>query len=323
MHGEIHPGPLATDAVVTFEDVHMVFSPGIKKPVHALQGLNLKVRAGSVVGLLGPNGCGKTTAISCLLGLLHPQRGRVFLWGERINGNAPKDLRTILGVLLEDTRLPPFLSVKSALAAVCRMRCFRGRPLEEELERVIDLTRIDDLLNRRISVLSKGQARRVGLGAALIGDPPLLILDEPSAGLDVSGRVEFNELVRSLRDDHRTIIIASHLLSDIESTCTHIAIMQEGKIVLYEESETLLSRAREERGGVDIMVDRKYARQLKELGIKFAPSKYPGLVLLFVEEPEHELIMRLASARIVPSRIEPKVDLVSLYMDVTREADAR
>jgi len=321
MHGMTHTDRRAGDAVIEFEGVHMVFSVGIKKPVHALQGLNLEVTAGSIVGLLGPNGCGKTTTISCLLGLLHPQGGEVFLWGKRVTGNPPSDPTRIYGVLLEDTKLPPFLNVKSALAVVCRMRGFRERGLEKELDRVIHTTRIEGLLNRRISVLSKGQARRVGLGAALVGDPSLLILDEPSAGLDVSAREEFNELVRNLRDNHRTIIIASHLLSDIERTCTHIAIMQNGKIILYEDSETLFSRAREERGDKDILVDQKYADNLNDMGIEFRPSKYPGLILILVEEPEHELLLKLASAKIVPSRIEPKVNLVSLYLDATAEAN--
>jgi ABC-2 type transport system ATP-binding protein len=295
----------------------MVFSPRIKRPVHALQGLELEVTAGSVVGLLGPNGCGKTTAISCLLGLLHPQQGRVFLWGKQVNGNAFRNPSPTFGVLLEDTKLPPFLSVKSALGVVCRMRGFRNRQLKEELSKIIRMTRIEDLLNRRISVLSKGQARRVGLAAALIGDPPLLILDEPSAGLDVSAREEFNELVRSLRDNRRTMIIASHLLSDIESTCTHIAIMQNGKIILYRDSETLLRQAREEKGEKDILVDQKHAASLEAMGIRFGPSKYPGQLLLSTEEAEHELLMKLAAAHIVPSKIEPKVNLVSIYLDLT------
>ena len=318
------PGVMHTrDAVVRLEDVHMVFSRRIRKPVYALQGLNLQVEEGTILGLLGPNGCGKTTTISCLLGLLRPQRGEVCLWEKRVAGDPREDLPDIYGVLLEDTKLPPFLNVKSALTVVCRMRDFRGRALAKERSRVIDMAHIQDLLKRRISVLSKGQARRVGLAAALVGDPPLLILDEPSAGLDVSAREEFNDLVRSLRDDHRTIIIASHLLSDIEKTCTHIAIMQNGRIILYQDSETLFSRAREEKGEKDIFVDQKYAKDLDSLGVKFSPARYPGLVLILVEEPEHELLLKLASAKIVPSRIEPKVNLVSLYLDATAEGNER
>lgn len=319
--GMIENSRSAEDYTICFKDVHMVFSPGVKKPVHALQGLSFKVAPGSIVGLLGPNGCGKTTAISCLLGLLHPQRGEVFLWGRPINGNLPQDPAAICGVLLEDTKLPPFLDVKSALIVVCRMRGFLKNQVKGELHRVIEMTRIESLLKRRISVLSKGQARRVGLAAALVGDPPLLILDEPSAGLDVSAREEFNELVRNLRGSQRTMVIASHLLSDIESTCTHIAIMGNGRIILYQDSEKLLRQAREESGEKEIFVDQKYADNLKALGIPFVYSKYPGQLLLTSKEPELELFRKLIAACIVPSRIEPKVNLVSLYLDLTGDGD--
>jgi len=127
-------------------------------------------------------------------------------------------------------------------------------------------------------------------------------------------------LLRNLRSNNRTIIIASHLLSDIETTCTHIAIMQNGKIIVYEDAHTLLNKARKE-DKKDIMVSQEYADDLIALGINFEPSKYPDLLLVTIEEPEHELIMKLASAQIVPSRVEPKANLVSLYLDFTSEED--
>ena len=161
---------------------------------------------------------------------------------------------------------------------------------------------IGDLLKQRVAVLSKGQARRVGLGAALVGDPPLLILDEPSAGLDVSSREDFNRLVRVLRDDHRTIVIASHLLSDIESTCSHIAIMHEGRIILYERSEALLQQARHRNGGKDIMVNTCHIPVLDRLGIAHEAARYPGLRLLHFSESEHEIVLRFAQEQVVPEQ---------------------
>ncbi len=306
--------------VISFKDVHMVFSPGIKKPVHALRGFNMEIEAGSVVGMLGPNGCGKTTAISCLLGLLQPQQGDICLWGKPIDGKTQYDINRIQGVLLEDTRLPPFLNVGSAITYVGKLRGFRGKQLKEESDRVINTMRIETLLDRRICVLSKGQARRVGVGAALIGDPKLMVLDEPSAGLDVSARVEFNELLRDLRNDKRTILIASHLLSDVETTCTHIAIMREGRIIIYEEAETLLSKARKE-DLKDIYIDQKHSEKLIALGIRYDVSRYPGQLLINIEGHEYEVIAKLAAEKIVPSRIEPQANLVSLYLDFTGEND--
>jgi ABC-2 type transport system ATP-binding protein len=312
------PAPVATPGTaVRFDDLHMVFASGIRAPVHALRGLTMEVPEGAVVGLLGPNGSGKTTAISCLLRLLRPQGGAVQLWGEPIGADLPDSAYTRIGVLLEDTRLPPFLSVQDALSAVCRIRGFGGPALKAERERVVAQARVEPLLSRRVAVLSKGQARRVGLAAALVGDPPLLILDEPSAGLDVGAREEFNDLVRSLRRGTRTVLIASHLLSDVESTCTHIAIIQNGRIRVFDTAENLLREARRKDAEKDIHLEDGQAAELEALGVRFEPSRYPGLVRLVVEEPEHELIGRLAARKIVPARIEPRVNLVSVYLEVT------
>jgi ABC-2 type transport system ATP-binding protein len=311
--------PNSNQAFIQFQDVHKVFSCGLKPPVHALRGMSLAVDSGCVVGILGPNGCGKTTAISCLLGLLHPQAGAVLIEGRPTAESPFQKHITPYGVLLEDTKLPPFLSVSDALATVCALRGMQ----RSELDRVVFLARIEALQDRRVAALSKGQARRVGLASALIGDPPLLILDEPSAGLDVSAREEFNDLVRGLKNNRRTILIASHLLSDIESTCSHIAIMQTGRIILYRDAESLLREARERTNDVDIMVDQRYADDLNRLDIPFEPSKYPGLLRIVVREPEYKILGRLAACKIVPTRMEPRATLVSLYLETIEEANKK
>jgi ABC-type multidrug transport system ATPase subunit len=311
----------ASKAAVRFEDVHMVFGSGLRAPVHALRGFTMDIPEGAVVGLLGPNGSGKTTAISCLLGLLSPQRGAVYLRGRRVDAELPPAMDTRAGVLLEDTRLPPFLSVRAALATVARIRGFADGGLRAELDRVVATTRAESLLSRRVAVLSKGQARRVGLAGALIGDPPLLILDEPSAGLDVNARQEFNELIRALRGHARTVLIASHLLGDIESTCSHVAIIRGGRILVHQTAEQLLREARQRDAERDIYIDGSLGADLTRLGVRFEESRYPGLVRLIVGEPEHELIGRLAAARIVPTRIEPRVNLISVYLEMTGGAE--
>lgn len=307
--------------LIRFDNVHMVFVDKLKKPVHALRGLDLSIARGSVVGMLGPNGCGKTTSISCLLGLLDYQYGGIYLSGRRIDTIPRIDREHFYGVLLEDTRLPPFLTVAGVIRYLCRLRGVRRIDQRREFDRVVEMTGIGALLKQRVAVLSKGQARRVGLGAALVGDPPLLILDEPSAGLDVSSREEFNDLVRMLRDDRRTILIASHLLSDIEATCSHIAIMREGHVILYEHAETMLQQARIRNGGKDIMVDERYVPVLDRLGIAHEAARYPGLRRLHFTEPEYTVMLRLAQEEVVPERIEPQVNLVSLYLDRIREED--
>jgi len=298
-----------------FMEVQMVFNSGFRRPVWALRGLTLDLPRGAIMGLLGPNGAGKTTAISCLLGLLEPQAGEVLVWGRRVSGAAPQD-GTRCGTLLEDTRLPPFLSVGAALAVVATLR--RVAKPRTELDRVVALTGIAELLSRRVAVLSKGQARRVGLASALIGNPPLLVLDEPSAGLDADARVEFEALVRGLQDGQRTMLIASHLLGDVEATCSHIAVVRDGEVILSGRSSELLADARRGRAS-DVHVDAHHAATLDGERIGHEASRYPGLVLLRGDLPEEELFAVLSRARIVPRRVEPRVSVLSLYLDATRK----
>ncbi len=211
------PASEPPEPVVEFNDVHVLFRSRLGLPVWALRGFTLSVPRGAVMGLLGPNGAGKTTCISCLLSLIDPQVGTTYDWGRPASRSSMKSDERC-GALLEDTRLPPFLSVRAALRMVSSLRGVPSAP--RELSRVVELCGVGDLLGRTVATLSKGQARKVGLAAALIGDPQLLVLDEPSAGLDAEARVEFDALVRRLNDGRRTIIIASHLLGDVEATCT-------------------------------------------------------------------------------------------------------
>ncbi len=301
--------------ILRFDDVHLVFGGGLRPPVWALRGLTLDVPAGSVMGLLGPNGAGKTTTISCMLGLLEPTTGSVHLWGQRVSSATPRHGRSC-GVLLEDTRLPPFLSVHAALRATCALRGVEK--VASELERVVTLAGVADLLSRRVAVLSKGQARRVGLAAALIADPPLLVLDEPSAGLDAEARVEFEELIRALRDERRTMLIASHLLGDVEASCSHIAVVVDGRVVLAGRAHELLAEARRAQAS-DVHVDVACTAQLDAGELGYEPSRYPGLVLIRCGLPDDELFANLVSLRVVPRRVEPRASVLSLYLDATRK----
>lgn len=321
MPGAPTPTPAATP-VLRFENLHMIFRRRLKKSVHALRGLSLTIEAGAVVGLLGPNGSGKTTAISCALGLLLPQNGDVYLWGRRIGAGNNLAGRRYFGVMLEDTRLPPFLSVAQAINLVCRMRGFAGAAVNSEGERVVDLTHIGPQLKQRVSTLSKGQARRVGLAAALVGDPPLLFLDEPSAGLDVASRVEFEELIRTLRNGHRTMLIASHLLGDVQNTCSHAAIINQGRVVAYDSIDAIMKTSSKSAERSLVHVAAAHGETLHGLGLAFAPSKYADLVRIDTELSDAELLRRLLEAGITPRRMEPAVDLISVYLEMTKEGQA-
>ncbi len=306
---------------LVYDNVHMIFDRGIKKPVYAVRGLNLTIPTGAVVGLLGPNGCGKTTAVSCMLGLLFPQKGTISIWGKQVEKAYTEDKSLMVGAVLEDTRLPPFLTVKKLVSLVCQMRRIPAHEIKNEMERVISITGIEPLLDLRINALSKGQARRVSVAASLTGDPPMLVMDEPASGLDVSARIDFNDLVRSLRDGRRTILITSHLLSDVENTCSHIAIMQKGEVKVFDETRRLLdTRGSDE---IDIFIHEKHKEELSSLGLTFSGSRYRQLVRLdsTPDKPDYEVIGMLAQNRIVPGRIEPRNNLITYYLSITENEE--
>ncbi len=304
--------------VLDFDDVHMVFVRGIKHPVRALRGLSLRIERGSIVGLLGPNGCGKTTAVSCLTGLLFPQQGRIRISGEPVRRAVGEGENHAIGVVLEDTRLPPYLKVETALLSACRIRNVPAAGLKTEFERICRIAGIDDLLHLRINGLSKGQARRVGVAAALIGDPPILVMDEPASGLDISARVQFNDLVRQLCDGRRTVLITSHLLSDVENTCTHIAIMEKGRVKVFDETRRLIGG--EDADEVDIFVHKKHAGVLGNLGLTYRACKYPRLFKIDGgDRPAWEVLGQLAEKRVSPTRVEPRDNLIKYYLDVMEQ----
>ncbi len=309
------------EMVVEYNDIHMIFPGKFRKPVYALDSMGLKIPSGSIVGLLGPNGCGKTTAVSCLLGLLFPQKGEIKLWGYPIEKMVTKADAPRIGVVLEDTRLPPFMTVAKALTAVCELRNVPKFKISLEVERIVEATRIKSLLDHRINGLSKGQARRVGVAAALINDPPLLVMDEPASGLDISARIEFNDLVRNLDDGNRTILITSHLLSDVENTCTHIAIMQSGNVKVFGETQHLIANNSDD--SIDIFIHNKYLSDLDHLKLLYDKCKYPQLIKIIRNNgiPAHEVLGLLANHKIVPARIEPCEDLISYYLSVTENEE--
>jgi len=311
----------AREPRVRFRDVHVVFPVARRRPVHALRGVNLEVEAGSVTGLLGPNGCGKTTALSCILGLLSPQCGEVLLDGEPVGTRTFEPAERPFGVLLEDTRLPPFLSVAEALATVALLRGYERAPARTEVDRVVAFCGVDDLVDQRVGVLSKGQARKVGLAAALVGDPKLLILDEPSAGLDVSARVEFEALLRTLHDDARTVLVASHFLGDVQNTCSHVCIMREGRVLAHGPTTELISARPSAQQHNAVYIAAEQAAAATDSGLAIRPTHHVGLVEVMADLDDEALLRRLLDLGIVPRRIEPRESLLALYLDLTESQE--
>ncbi|TVR47018.1 MAG: ABC transporter ATP-binding protein [Planctomycetota bacterium] len=208
--------------------------------VRALEPLDLEVRRGEVFGLLGPNGSGKTTTIKLLLGLLRPSSGSAFVFG---CDPGDRQAQHRLGYLPEETYLYRFLNAEETLAFYGRLFSLSQRVIAERSQRLIEQVGLAHARHRRLGEYSKGMARRLGLAQALINDPDLVILDEPTSGLDPIGTAEVKDLIISLRDAGKTVLLCSHLLADVEDVCDRLAILYHGKLQEQGRVDDLLVRS--------------------------------------------------------------------------------
>jgi ABC-2 type transport system ATP-binding protein len=209
--------------------------PAKTGPVRAVNGLDLEIRAGECFGLLGPNGAGKTTTIEILEGLLAPDSGDVEVLGRRW-GRHDEDLRQRLGISLQETRFPEKLSVFEVLS-LFRSFYRRGQDPSE----VIASVGLTEKSSAWVGKLSGGQRQRLAVACALVGDPELLFLDEPTTGLDPQSRRQLWEIIRAFGRLGRTIVITTHYMDEAERLCDRVAIVDQGKVIALGSPAELIA----------------------------------------------------------------------------------
>lgn len=195
----------------------------------AVENLSFTVETGQVYGFLGPNGAGKSTTMNMITGCISATDGQVLIDGHDIFDD-PIAAKRCIGYLPEIPPLYPDFSVREYLKFVCELKGVKKSGVSAETQRVIEKADIADVADRLIKTLSKGYRQRVGLAQALVGDPEIIILDEPSIGLDPKQIIQMRELIRSLGREH-TVILSSHILSEVSEVCDHILIIKKGKLV--------------------------------------------------------------------------------------------
>jgi ABC-2 type transport system ATP-binding protein len=203
----------------------------------AIDGLNFSVNEGEILGFLGPNGAGKTTTMRILTGFLPASEGTVKIAGFDVF-EQPMEVKRRLGYLPETPPLYLEMTVRGYLEFVARLKGVPGREIEQEVDRVSGLTSVKLVLDRVIQNLSKGYRQRVGVAQALLNNPPVLILDEPTEGLDPTQRAEVRTLIRGLAGNH-TVILSTHILHEVTMTCEKVLIINQGKIVAFDEIKKL------------------------------------------------------------------------------------
>ena len=209
-------------------------------PKLAVDDISFRARKGEILGFLGPNGAGKTTTMRMITGYLPPSRGQVMVEGIPMREN-PLEAKRRIGYLPELPPLYPELSVRDYLLFVARLKKIPGARRRQAVERAMERAALGEQRGRIIGRLSKGYRQRVGIAQAILSEPPLLILDEPTAGLDPRQILETRNLVRSLAGEH-TIILSTHILAEAATTCERVVIINRGRLAAVDTPENLTHR---------------------------------------------------------------------------------
>ena len=232
----IEPARDPTNAMLAVRELHKSYGP-----IRALAGVSFQLDAGSVVGLLGPNGAGKSTTIKIITGSIPPDRGSVEIAGTKLDQTTSSARRRI-GYLPESAPLYPEMRVIDLLRFRCRLFGVPAKSAKRAIASAMDRCWLTDVSRRRIGQLSKGYRQRVGLAAALVHDPDIIMLDEPSNGLDPSQIRSMRELIRELGES-KLVLLSSHILAEVELTCDRVIVLARGTVRADGTPAELASRA--------------------------------------------------------------------------------
>ncbi len=236
---------------VEISHLHKVFrTPWKRKGVHAVQDVSISIDPGQIYGLIGPNGSGKSTTMKALLGLVRPTSGDCRIFGDRGDSFAA---RGKVGFLPENAYFYKFLTGEETVRFYGRLSGLRGKRLRDKTAEMLSLVGLEDAADRRLGGYSKGMLQRAGLAQALVSDPQLLVLDEPTAGVDPIGSRMIRDIIMGLRERGMTVFLCSHLLEQVQEVCDSVGIIYRGRMVaqgaldelteLHDKTELLLKDA--------------------------------------------------------------------------------
>ena len=295
------------------ENLSKYFSRG---RIKALDDFSIEIDQGKIFSLLGPNGAGKTTLIKTLLNIIHPTSGSALVLGEPVNNYK---IHKQIGYLAENHRFPEFLSAGQILYYYGKMSGIEKSVLKDRIPQLLQQVILGDWINTKIRKYSKGMMQRMGLAHAMINDPALLFLDEPTDGIDPVGRREIRDMLKSMRDQGKTIFLNSHLLSEVERVSDEVAILKDGRLL--------------EKGTVEDFISVKEQYQLKldsgketvisllsRANIEFDSTSEMFTIAVKDESELNNLIDRLRSSKINIQAIIPrKITLEDFFIDVIED----
>ena len=317
-----------SDPAIRTEALSKTYQSGFfnRDSVRALREVSLTVNRGEIFGLLGPNGAGKTTLLKILLGIAWPTSGRARLFGRAVHQS---QARQRVGYLPEKHRFPDFLTTDQMLHLYGRLSGVPAEDREQRIPELLDQVDMTEWRHTKLKKFSKGMMQRVSLAQALLNDPRLVFLDEPTDGVDPVGRREIRDLLLWLHDEGKTIFLNSHLLSEVEKICTRVAILNEGQLVRHGTIEELTAIERV----YDLQATRIPDAVLDALDGRIRPADAfetgtPSLFryrLQVEDRPDLNAVLdRLRSADVELEAVEPvRRSLEDYFIDVVSAPDRR
>ena len=242
----------------------------------ALSSLNLKVEGSKCVGFLGPNGAGKTTTLKIFTDMIRASEGKALINGVDVHEDKKKALDSC-GALIESPEIYPSLTPREALSMISDLR---GIPRNEQSSRIKEAVaevKMDEWLEKKVGKFSKGMKQRINVAAALLSDPDIVLLDEPTTGLDPRGQSEVRDIIKSLKHKNRLVFMSSHLLNEVSEICDEVAIIDHGKLVVYDTIGNVTRRFSGDGGSSDIQME--FARDIDDQTINRSIRSLGGVVM--------------------------------------------
>jgi ABC-2 type transport system ATP-binding protein len=304
-HADRAVEPAHADTPLLVEGLRKEYADGFV----ALSGVDFTVRRGQVVGLLGPNGAGKTTSLRVLMGLITPTAGSVYVFGHRLLPGAPVLSR--LGALVEG---PGFLPHLSGLANLRQHWAVTGRPATDaRLDEALEIADLGDAIHRRVRTYSHGMKQRLAVAQAMLGLPELLVLDEPTDGLDPPQIAEMRRVLRGYATSGRAVLVSSHMLAEVEQTCTHVVVVHKGTVVAAGPVDDIVGDSPSVQ--FDVSDPAAAADVLRLAGVSSVVQEGAGTVVVDLDgTPRAAAVAALVRAGVDVNRVVPRRRLEDAFL---------
>src|SRR5580658_681883 len=265
----------------------------------ALDHLNLNVEGAKCVGFLGPNGAGKTTSLKMFTDLIFPTSGEAFINGVSVQRDRKRALASC-GTLIETPEIYGSLSPREALELVGALRGMRPEEIRSRTNLVLEEVKMTDWADKKVGRFSKGLKQRINIAAALLSDPEVVLLDEPSTGLDPRGMAEVRDIVRGLKKGHRLIFMSSHILSEVIDVCDEVALLNHGKLLFYDT----LSNVEKRLGGGATSVDLAFLWPVSDSDLTGQIAAVPGVTAVTRTDAQRASVMITGGAQVQADVLE-------------------